>query len=109
MASRWRTLSLGGVAVSGPRHPGVYVVYLGGKLVYVGSSWSLAERFPYHKMRCVEGVWCTPWGGSVNLTVKYKKPARFGDWLMDEVRLIRRLKPSGNKRVMTAMRDPSVW
>jgi hypothetical protein len=92
-----------------PRCPGVYVISLGQRLTYVGSSWSLAERFPYHKIRCVEGVWITPWGGSVHLRIKYKRSKRFGDWLMDEARLIRKLVPPGNKTMISAARAPSVW
>lgn len=108
MASRWRVLSLGLRTVAAPRHPGVYVVYLGGRVVYVGSSWSLGERFPYHGLSRIDGTWTTPWGESPYLVVKYKISRRFGDWLMDEIRLIRRLNPSGNKQRITARRLPSI-
>jgi hypothetical protein len=106
---RWRVVAMGVLTVSVPRVAGVYVVYLGNRIVYIGSSWNLAERFSRYPIRCVEGVWCTPWGGSVHLTVKYKQSRRFGDWLMDEARLIRRLKPMCNKQLTDANRKPSLW
>lgn len=84
-----------------PSRPGVYAIYFDGELVYIGQSWNLRERFFMHKFRpaYTRGVTITPWGNTepgVVVMAKTKLSVRYGDWAMQELRLIRRLKPRFN-------------
>lgn len=111
MATRWRVLttSVGMRPVTGPRVPAVYAVYLDGLLAYIGSTCNLADRLSFHQFRGTSDGHSivTPWGQYARFALKYKKSSRYGDWLMDEARLIRRLGPScnvaGRKRVEARM------
>lgn len=86
---------------------GVYAIYRGGTIVYIGSAARLAERVREHikgygmcggvpgyasyrsQVQDVRGPW------SLKL-----RPARFyGEWATLELRLIRRLRPTLNVRV----------
>jgi predicted GIY-YIG superfamily endonuclease len=74
-----------------PEWPCCYVFYLHGKIVYIGQTENLLQRFRSHEAK-------SPWFSSVGLTLKFKLSRRFGDWAMTEVRLIKRLKPEWNRR-----------
>lgn len=98
-ASLWsehNPLSLSGVA----NQPCVYCVKIDGIVVYVGSTRRFRSRFYEHKFRY--GYWkniILPWCDislGQELSVKIKKSVRYGDWAMDEIRLIRKLRPVFN-------------
>ncbi len=77
--------------------PGVYAIYLDGKLVYIGSGVSVCKRLSSHLKIMYSSFVYTPWGRSKNVTVKFSPSRKRGDWTMREIRLIGRLKPVGNK------------
>lgn len=83
--------------------PACYVVQIDGLVVYVGQTRDLRTRFKGHGFRLLWDEWGalwhrTPWGfyelGRVGF--KRREVERYGDWLMHECRLIRRLRPSFN-------------
>ena len=81
--------------------PCVYCVKIDGIVVYVGSTRRFRSRFYEHKFRYSYGKtvilpWCEINVGQT-LTVKIKQSRKYGDWAMDEIRLIRKLKPIYNK------------
>lgn len=90
-------------ATSAPHVPGVYAIYLDGKLSYIGQSKDLSARLAGYRLRAqynrfsrrVEAV--TPWGRFSTIAVKVRASRRFGDWLMIERRLISRLRPPMNR------------
>jgi excinuclease UvrABC nuclease subunit len=78
-----------------------YALYFNGMLKYIGSTKNLRNRFSGHGIRhgYAKDI-ITPWGdfpNSVGIVIKYKPSKRYGDWLMVEARLIRRLQPEFNK------------
>jgi hypothetical protein len=78
----------------------VYAIYFDGRLVYVGQTNSLSNRFSGHAFRYGYGrEIITPWGDIPNTTaidIKAKFTRRLGDWAMWEIRLIHRLRPGMN-------------
>jgi len=80
-----------------------YVIYLDGRLVYIGSTNDLRNRFCGHAFRYGYGKELfTPWGefpDSVKFIIKYKPSTRYGDWAMIEMRLIRKLQPIFNSKL----------
>lgn len=74
-----------------PNRPCCYVIYIGGKVAYVGSTENLKARMAKHFF--VNRGWPTH-----DFILKAKFPRRLGEWAMTEIRLIRRLKPELNKR-----------
>jgi GIY-YIG catalytic domain-containing protein len=89
--------------------PGCYVFLWVGTPIYVGQSTNVRRRIKQHNCEnvCGEDVhengWvATPWGNfpwsAGNLTGKVKYASRYGEQLMLEARLIRKLKPEGNNR-----------
>jgi hypothetical protein len=80
----------------------VYVVYLDGQLVYIGQTMNLFQRMFAHGIRLVGGQVITPWGTGKECVVKVSPFRRYGDWLMREARLIRRLQPRGNCKLVRA-------
>jgi GIY-YIG catalytic domain len=82
-----------------PDEPGVYVVYIDGALVYIGSSsTSVKTRVHSHGLtvRGYGNAITTPWGSAQDLIVKVRSCRSYGDWLAIEARLIRRLRPPFN-------------
>ena len=88
---------------------GCYVVFLDDSAVYVGQSFNLRRRIDGYRCEnhpgiaeMSKGFVRTPWGdfpwrfGQITLKVKYTR--RFGEQLMLEARLIRRLHPTCNVR-----------
>jgi hypothetical protein len=59
-----------------PKVAACYAIYVDGRLVYIGQA---------------------PWGSGSRIVVKYRQSRKYGDWAMVELRLIRRLSPSGNR------------
>jgi excinuclease UvrABC nuclease subunit len=80
-----------------------YAVYFDEELVYVGSTNDLRNRFSGHAFRHGYGKNIhTPWGefpNTLKFNIKYKPSVKYGDWLMREARLIRRLQPRFNKKL----------
>lgn len=66
-----------------------YVFIIDGACVYVGSSVDLSVRMRQHRNG-------PKWAGR-GVTVKYRPSMKYGDWLMRELRLIRRLQPAHNR------------
>ena len=86
-----------------PDIPACYAIYCDGELVYIGQSYRLSSRLSsYHIHINIWGtasdprIWATPWGQFETVRVKFKRSRRYGDWLMREARLIRRLQPRFN-------------
>lgn len=80
-----------------------YVIYFDGALRYIGSTNNLRNRFSGHGIRYGYGRNLhTPWGDfpdDINITLKYKVSIKYGDWLMIECRLIKRVQPTFNKKL----------
>lgn len=78
--------------------PAVYVIYDGGKVVYIGSTAGLRYRLKAHRAGILKKL--------QNPRIKFSFTKHYGDWLMREARLIKRLKPVCNnssahkKRIM---------
>lgn len=83
-----------------PKGPGCYAVYFGNDLVYVGSSYQVRNRLSGHRFdSCRYSAWTqTPWGSAAKVTVKVRATKKYGEWLMLEARLLRRLAPRHNVR-----------
>lgn len=92
-----------------PACAGVYVVYIGGRPVYVGQSKNIANRFYDHNLRFGYGRNIhTPWcevPDSTEVLVKVKKSRRLGDWAMWEIRLIAKLNPIYNSQYRKRAKD----
>ena len=80
----------------------VYAVYFDDRLVYIGSSVDVRNRFSEHKIRHgYRKNIITPWCDVPNttaITLKIKRSKRRGDWAMWEIRLIHRLRPEFNSQ-----------
>mgnify|MGYP000202116532 CR=1 FL=1 len=83
-----------------PSVAGVYAIYLNQKLIYIGSSNNLRNRFSGHSFRYSYGkTFITPWievPSSDTMIVKFKPTKKQGEWAMREIRLIQRLRPIFN-------------
>lgn len=96
-----------------PARPGVYAIYLGGEVVYIGQSANLRNRLQGHYIRpgYAKNI-RTPWGdfpSDVPLLGKAKITKRFGDWAMWELRLIERLRPVFNKTFVNKQRTSGMY
>jgi excinuclease UvrABC nuclease subunit len=94
---------LGGIAeiVFWPRRTsqgaGCYAFFMNDRLVYVGSSQNLQRRLmDYLIAPSYSSGISTPWGFCDRVEVRWKESRRYGDWLMWEARLIKRLRPPMN-------------
>lgn len=82
-----------------PKSAGVYVVFSRGRIVYVGFSQNVLGRvFFAHRLRPSSDRMETPWGLASGVTIKVRLDSRYGEGLMREARLIRRLAPPNNLR-----------
>ncbi|MGS0573485.1 GIY-YIG nuclease family protein [Xanthomonas oryzae pv. oryzicola] len=88
LGTRWVRF---GAGASLPPLPCCYVVYQGSELLYIGQTNNLRERFGYHA-----GHARFPTG----FRLKVRFGERYGDWAMRELRLIRRIRPPMNSRVV---------
>jgi excinuclease UvrABC nuclease subunit len=83
-----------------PDAPAVYCVKVDGVVIYVGSTRRLKTRFYEHKIRHGYGNnIILPWlsvSAKKAVTVKFKVSKIYGDWVMDEMRLIKKLAPIYN-------------
>lgn len=101
--TRWYELSLKNL----PEKPGVYVLEIDQKYLYIGSTENLRRRLQGlkpNKYSFMDQGFHTVWGVCQSITAKAKIPSRVGDWLMDEYRLIKRLKPVLNSTGSTRRR-----
>jgi excinuclease UvrABC nuclease subunit len=109
--SKWKEFRLFPIKDQFPNKPCVYTVFFDGKLVYVGQSNSLSNRFSGHAFRFGYGKnILTPWQDLPNTTkirIKAKFSERLGDWAMWEIRLIRRLKPIYNTHHLNKRKEAS--
>jgi excinuclease UvrABC nuclease subunit len=90
--------------MTAPALAGVYVLLIDGKVVYVGQSTDLRSRLRSYRIRhgYGRGFHCK-WGAYPSadaLTIKVKISQRHGDWAMWELRLIHRLRPELNQRML---------
>ena len=82
-----------------------YVVLVDGGAHYIGQTRDLRARFKSHGIFLIghskdrANLWRTPWGYFQEDRVQFRRrvSSRYGDWLMHEARLIRRLQPSANR------------
>lgn len=93
----WRTVypERTGNVVAGP---GVYVVYVNGRVWYVGSTANLNRRFEKHEFLGRRSGTKPRYSSGDKVWIKYKECYRYGSWLMIELRLIKRLRPMFNVR-----------
>lgn len=94
----WR----GGFQYVAPRLPGLYAVVEPDRVIYVGSSACLGDRFRDHGFAenayDEPGGVKTPWGFFPHAKLKYSLSAARFDWLSREAALIDRLRPLHNRR-----------
>lgn len=101
IAGRWNTfLLLDRYSDLLPHCAGVYVIYFDAAIKYIGCSKDVAARLGQHKFQYSYGkTLVTPWGevpSSTVVTVKVKPSTKMGQWAMQEIRLIHRLRPEFN-------------
>lgn len=80
-----------------------YCIYINGDLVYIGSTSDLRNRFSGHAFghgyaKNFHAPWCD-YDLPVEIILKYKPSSKYGDWLMIEARLIRKIRPVFNKKL----------
>ena len=83
-----------------------YCIYFDNKLVYIGSTNNLRNRFSGHAFRYgyANNIY-TPYGifpDSTEIKIKYKSIKKYGYWLMLEAQLIRKLQPIFNTKLKKA-------
>lgn len=109
MGSKWKTLDFDDVTYEkAPVQPGVYVFTCDGVCSYIGQTLNLHSRIHHsHAIRYAHysNSIITPWGRFSSVQVKYRCSRRYGEWLMAEARLIRRLKPRFNTDGVRARRS----
>ena len=75
------------------------MIYLDGKLSYVGQTNNLRNRVnQYQFMWGYGSSLFTPWGQFSSIVMKVRFGEKLGDWAMREVRLISKLQPRLNRR-----------
>jgi excinuclease UvrABC nuclease subunit len=86
-----------------PNIPCCYAIYFDGNLKYIGSTNNLRNRFSGHAFRYgFAKKLTTPWGVfdlPADIKLKYSPSQKYGDWLMREARLIRKLQPEFNAKL----------
>ena len=88
-----------------PQTSACYVIMVENRVAYVGQTKNLRTRFKGHGIhraydpRTGYNCWVTPWGCFLRSMLHFKRRVseRHGDWLMQEARLIRRLRPLWNR------------
>ena len=103
MPSRWKSVIISDFSVGWykllPEVAACYAIYKNsGELVYIGSTKNLSERMAGHRHGGPNGKPRSSMKISEmrQMVIKYKTSKRYGEWLMTEARLIRRLKPPLN-------------
>jgi len=83
-----------------PDAPGCYVLCGGSRAYYIGqSSTSVRNRITQHGWIINGSSVATKWGTFRDARIKVKCCSPYGEWLMLEARLIRRLSPTCNKKL----------
>jgi len=104
--TRWYRLEEPCNPESIPAHGGCYVIYLDGRLSYIGQSGNLRGRFRDHRItRLPEGNIRTPWGSASKIVIKVRVTQKYGDWAMIELRLIHRLNPPHNRKITDGIKS----
>lgn len=86
--------------------PGVYVIFGDGLLVYIGSSRDVGARLRSHLVATGSGEgFKTKWGLFKDTKIKIRPSKKYGDWLMYEARLLRRLDTENKKALEIMRRD----
>ncbi len=100
IAHRWTLHDPGDYPDTIPEEPGCYVIYMDGRVVYVGSTTNVLKRIKAHGIRLARysNGYYSAWGRAHRLLVKCKVGERYGEWRMWEARLIKRLQPPYNRR-----------
>ena len=81
-------------SLSHPPAPGLYAVFSGHRLLYLGSSSNVRRRLSQHNIRWSYGnSLFTPWGEFPRIEIRVRVIRRAGDWLRREYLLVRRLRP----------------
>jgi len=94
IGARW--LAMSPYAMKLPMLACCYVFFFDGVAVYVGQTSNLRERMSDHR----RGILTQANGRAVSM--KVHPGYRYGDWMMREVRLIRRLRPIFNRNGVLA-------
>ena len=92
--SKWRKHSRTGFKHI-PKLTGVYVIYCGGLIYYIGHSTKVRNRLLSHGIRFYTNRFEWPKTGQIT-EIKTRIVTKPGDWLRLEYVLIHRLRPSGN-------------
>jgi excinuclease UvrABC nuclease subunit len=100
MASRWQEIETYRWAQL-PHREACYVVFCAGEVIYIGHTFDLRRRMQKHNFRpAYTSEFITPWGNIAGRgTIKVAYARKFGESLMIEARLIRKLKPLYNRRL----------
>lgn len=88
---------------------GCYVLCDGRKTFYVGQTIDVLSRISEHGWRIHPGGVTTKAGFLAGAVVKVRPSQKYGDWLMVEARLIKRLDPSLNKQKPKVERPKSTF
>lgn len=112
IVSRWKIIPTNAIFTDVPSCPGVYAIYKGNELVYVGQTSNLRKRLTTHRCsarggntRRLTAIDCL---GTTALWFKVRPcDHRFGEWLSLEYRLLRRLRPKLNRTVDVGAEESS--
>lgn len=89
-----------------PHGAGCYAIFSSPTLLYIGQSQRVRARLLNgHKLAHARGGRVvTPWGRREHVEVRVRRSRRYGEELMREARLIRRLKPLRNTQYIPPRR-----
>lgn len=87
LGDRWVSVDISSPVWAGPC---CYTFSVGGVVVYVGSTINFRSRLYSHRSGLLARI------GADTVSVKIHRGHRYGDWLMREARLIKRLRPANN-------------
>jgi excinuclease UvrABC nuclease subunit len=107
--SKWKIYGLFPKEEKLPSKPCVYAIYVDDRLIYIGQTTSLSNRFSGHAFRYgyAKNI-ITPWcefPSTSKITIKAKFSEKLGDWAMWEIRLIRKIKPFFNTHHLNKRKD----
>lgn len=87
-----------------PDESGCYAIYCDGNLAYIGSSQNIKKRLVRGHLASFfysrnEKKWCLPWWELTECQdLHIKCSVRIKNWLQDEIKLIKRLRPKANSK-----------
>lgn len=99
--SKWVVYEYGDLVEPCERRPGCYVIYGDGKLLYIGQSINVRNRIKTYDIHYARDfkICFTLKGRDLKFNtfaIKVCYSKKVGDWAMQEIRLINRLKPEYN-------------